>query len=188
MKLIAKIGMVVIGVLFVIMGISTITMPEVTLVSYSWLWATMFIASGIMGIIMFFALGKQFPFRSVILLEGIVQLVLGIMLVSNGILFTTLVVLNVFRICILFSGIQDIVHSFSLKDFGVKTWWLTLIFGIIALLIGMSSYASAVLSTTLITTFVAMGMLVTGCSLVARGFTRDAENNDNNQNTENTNA
>ncbi|MCF0109774.1 MAG: DUF308 domain-containing protein [Erysipelotrichaceae bacterium] len=188
MKLIAKIGMVVIGVLFVIMGISTITMPEVTLVSYSWLWATMFIASGIMGIIMFFALGKQFPFRSVILLEGIVQLVLGIMLVSNGILFTTLVVLNVFRIWILFSGIQDIVHSFSLKDFGVKTWWLTLIFGIIALLIGMSSYASAVLSTTLITTFVAMGMLVTGCSLVARGFTRDAENNDNNQNTENTNA
>ncbi|MCF0106460.1 MAG: DUF308 domain-containing protein [Holdemanella sp.] len=175
MKTLAKIALVVIGILFIGMGFSTFFMPEATLVAYSWVSACMFVAGGIMSIIVFFQLEKGFPLRAMFLVQGIIQAILGFMLLSNGMIFTTIVALNVFQIWIVFSGIEDIVGSFTLKDMGIKNWWLTLILGILSLVIGLSSFASAIFSTAFINASVAMGLLFTGASMISRAFTKEPE-------------
>ena len=175
MSLLAKIGRVLIGILFVVMGICAITSPGELFVALSWLWSIMFIASGILDIILFFTALKDMPGRGFVLFGAIVRILLGGLLLSGGAIFTTIVAMNVCQFWIIFSGVESIFFSFRLKNEGVGNWWLTLIAGILMLLLGFSAFASAIFSTTIIALSVGIGMIISGIVTFALAFEKKAE-------------
>lgn len=172
MGTVGKICSVVIGAFMIIMGICSIIFPGTTFVTLSWLWAVMLIVGGIFSIIAFFVIPQGTPGRGLTLFSGIVQLLLGIMLVSNGAIFTAVVSVMMLQIWIIFSGIESIVGSFEEKKFGVKHWWIALVFGILCLIVGMSTFSSALFGTTMVAAIVGVGLILSGVSFISRVFTR----------------
>ena len=173
MKTLAKVGLTIGGILLFILGFIVFFSPLETIMSLSWVWAIFFFVGGIFNIFSFITMDAPGVIKALTILKGIVQVILGVLLIQNGVIFATLVALSVFQIWIIFSGIEEIIASFALKDAGVTNWWLTLILGILSLILGMSFFASAILSTTLITVSVTLGLIISGIALIASAFDKN---------------
>ena len=169
MKILGKICMAIVGVFMIIMGIAALVSPAETFVAMSWLWAIMTLIGGIALIVVFF-MAKDMPGRGLLLFAGIVQGLLGFVLLNSGAMFTTVVALNMLQLLIIFTGVSGIVGCFELKRAGVKMWWLDLILGILLLLIGLSSASSAVLNMSLTAVAVGMGLILCGIGFIAKLF------------------
>ena len=174
MVVFGKIMRVIAGILLVIIGIAALASPTEAFLALSWIWSILLIAGGVANIIAFFAVGNT-PGRGFLMFGGIVELILGIMLVSNGILFTATVAFILLQIWIIFAGIQGIVVAIELKGEGVRGWWTSLIFGILCLILGLLTFASAFAGTTLVGVFVGIGLIVSGITLVTNGFSKKEE-------------
>ena len=170
MSTLTKVLAVILGVVYIIVGVAALIFPGATFVTLSWVWSIMMIVGAILNFILFFSVGSGVPGRGFLLFGAIVQLLLGGILISNGIVFTVVVALNVMQIWILFSGIIGIVGAFEEKGNGVSKWWLTLIFGILLLIVGISSFSSAIFTTALLSVTVGVGLILTGISYISKIF------------------
>ncbi|MCF0145084.1 MAG: DUF308 domain-containing protein, partial [Eubacterium sp.] len=107
MSVIGRILSVIIGIVFVIIGIAALACPLETFEILSWIWAILVIVGGVASIIAFFAVGPESPGRGLLMFSGIVMVILGIILLGNGPVFTTFTALVLLQIWIIFSGITN---------------------------------------------------------------------------------
>ena len=160
---IAKIGYIITSVLFCIVGILFIAMPEIS---------TRIVGVGIGAVTIVFGIAKLIGYFSKDLYRlafqfdlefGIIMVVLGTVVLfhpENLMAF----IAAAFGIAILFDGLFKIRIALDSKRFGIKDWWLILSLAIIAGIIGValifdSAFGAGVLTILMGVSFLSEGIL-----------------------------
>ena len=160
---IAKIGYIVVSVLFCIAGILFIALPEISTKIVGIEIGIAAIVFGIVKLIGYFSkdlyrLAFQFDLEF-----GILMVVLGTIVLfhpKNAMAF----IAAAFGIAILFDGLFKIRIALDSKRFGIKDWWLILSLAIIAGIIGValifdSAFGAGVLTVLMGVSFLSEGIL-----------------------------
>ena len=160
---IAKIGYIVVSVLFCIAGILFIALPEISTKIVGIEIGIAAIVFGIVKLIGYFSkdlyrLAFQFDLEF-----GIMMVVLGTIVLfhpKNVMAFIAVA----FGIAILFDGLFKIQIALDAKRFGIKDWWLILSLAIIAGIIGValiidSAFGAGVLTILMGVSFLSEGIL-----------------------------
>lgn len=129
----ARVLYILLAILYIIAGIYFFTNPVLGEYVLGNFIAAMMLVYGIMMVIAYFTATS---FKSIwTLILGILMIVLGIVIFSN--VFNSMNVLGVIiGIGFVCAGAFRIYQSFQFKDFGLSTWWLMLILGILTLIVG----------------------------------------------------
>ena len=160
---IAKIGYIVVSVLFCIAGILFIALPEI---STKIVGIEIGIAAIIFGIVKLIGYFSKDLYRLAFQFDlefGILMVVLGTIVLfhpENLMAF----IAAVFGIAILFDGLFKIRIALDSKRFGIKDWWLILSLAIIAGIIGValifdSAFGAGVLTILMGVSFLSEGIL-----------------------------
>ena len=160
---IAKIGYIVVSVLFCIAGILFIALPEISTKIVGIEIGIAAIVFGIVKLVGYFSkdlyrLAFQFDLEF-----GIMMVVLGTIVLfhpKNVMAF----IAAAFGIAILFDGLFKIRIALDSKRFGIKDWWLILSLAIIAGIIGValifdSAFGAGVLTILMGVSFLSEGIL-----------------------------
>ena len=160
---IAKIGYIVISVLFCIAGILFITLPKISTKIVGMGIGIAVIIFGIVKLIGYFSkdlyrLAFQFDLEF-----GILMMILGTIILlhpENLMAF----IAAAFGIAILFDGLFKIRIALDSKRFGIKDWWLILFLAILAGIIGTalifdSAFGAGVLTVLVGASFLSEGIL-----------------------------
>lgn len=160
---IAKIGYIVVSVLFCIAGILFIALPEISTKIVGIEIGIAAIVFGIVKLIGYFSkdlyrLAFQFDLEF-----GILMVVLGTIVLfhpKNVMAFIS----TAFGIAILFDGLFKIRIALDSKRFGIKDWWLILSLAIIAGIMGVtlifgSAFGAGVLTILIGVSFLSEGIL-----------------------------
>ena len=160
---IAKIGYIVVSVLFCIAGILFITLPKISTKIVGMGIGIAVIIFGIVKLIGYFSkdlyrLAFQFDLEF-----GILMMILGTIILlhpENLMAF----IAAAFGIAILFDGLFKIRIALDSKRFGIKDWWLILFLAILAGIIGTalifdSAFGAGVLTVLVGASFLSEGIL-----------------------------
>ena len=169
MKTVGKILKAIAGLAFFFLGIWAIAQPDETFTTIAAIWPILFLVGGVASIVAFFSIPKDVHGRGFILFEGILSIVVGIMMLSNGVLFNSIVLINMLQMWLIFSAISNIVSSFEDKEQGVDMWWLKLILGILLLIISFSSF-SGVFQIVGLSISLGIGLIISGVSIFVGVF------------------
>lgn len=156
------------GIIFIISGIYIFRTPLASYLTLSMIFAAIFFVTGIMEVVNAFS-NRQYPNWGWSLAGGIVDLVLGIMLISSPALSATILPLYV-GITILFHSIMGIGSSLALKKVGIKSWATVMIFSILGLLFAILMIANPVFGGLTIVYYTAISFIMIGVFQIMLAF------------------
>lgn len=161
MKTSSKIWMGLSGVALVALGIVCICNPLETLISASWALGLFTIVSG-MCTIMFWSKIRFFLPSGNLVLEGILQIILGLLFMSNK-FFLALALPVAFAFWLIVEGTLLAIRSFDFKAVYFRGWWLLLLLGICAAVLGAYSLSSPVeVAGPVLSTVIGIGIILVG--------------------------
>ncbi len=158
----AKIGYIVMSVVFCILGILLLLFPKLSAVVISRLMGIAMIVFGAVKLIGYFS-------KDLYRLAFQYDLALGILLIAIGmiLLWRTDHVINflciVFGISILADGLFKVQIAMDARTFGIKLWWLILTFAVLTGIVGILLVFRPTESTKLL-------MMLFGVSLLTEGL------------------
>ncbi len=159
-----------IGLLSIILGIWCMTTPDTTLVAISIVFVVGFIVSGIFEIIFAISNKDVIDGWGWTLASGIIDLVLGIILVTLPIPVIATVLIYFVGFWIMFRSIWAIGTAFELKQYGVKGWGWFLALAIAAMLFSIVFILSPVISGAFIIALVSVSFLLYGVFRIYLAF------------------
>ncbi len=128
--------LLIIGLLFVGLGIYTFAFPTASYVALSVFSAVSFLFSGISEIIFSISNKDEIDSWGWTLTYGIITAIVGFMLVVNPILSLEVFAYYV-GFLVLFRSISGISYAFDLKNYGVKDWGVSLFLAIVGLVVSI---------------------------------------------------
>ena len=158
---IAKIGYIVVSVLFCIAGILFIALPEISTKIVGIEIGIAAIVFGIVKLIGYFSkdlyrLAFQFDLEF-----GILMVILGTIVLFNPENLMAFIA-AVFGIAILFDGLFKIRIALDSKRFGIKDWWLILSLAILAGIIGVALIFDSAFGAGVLTILMGVSLLSEG--------------------------
>ncbi|MBE6823767.1 MAG: hypothetical protein E7513_00285 [Ruminococcaceae bacterium] len=84
-----------------------------------------------------------------------------------------LIIVVLFALWLVISGVDSTVSSFKLKKQGHKSWWLTLILGILVILMGMYAGTHLIYATMTLGYVMGFGLTFYGIRLICSVFDKD---------------
>lgn len=134
-------SILILGILLTLMGIWMMFYPieGYLLIASVFGWALLI--SGVFEIVISTSLEKRIPGWGWWLAGGIIDIIIGVILIAN-ISLTEMVLPYFFAFIFLFKGIQNIIASFMIIS-GNKYWWLYLLNGVLMLIISWMFFSSA---------------------------------------------
>lgn len=159
---VAKTGCIVMSVLFCALGALLLFMPELSASLIGILIAAMLIVFGLIKLTGYFS-------RDLYRLAFQYDLAIGILLVALGLMLLTKpgramdFMCLILGIAVASDGFFKIQMSLDAKRFGLSTWWLILILGVIAGIAGLAAAFHPVEGTKVL-------MMLLGASLLAEGL------------------
>ena len=149
------------GIALIISGIVAIKYPLNTTITVAYIIGFLMIFSGISSIFYFVSL-RQFAGSGIILLDGIVSTICGIIIISN-LLISAAVIPYFVAIFTIVRGAVSIASSIDLKKQGYDKWGWTLFSGILTLIAGIILTFNPLLGTLYLS-------IVLGCGLILYGI------------------
>ena len=167
----AKIGYIVLSVLYCVLGILLFAMPDLSLTAIGIILGIGMIVFGIVKIIGYFAkdlfrLAFQYDlaFGGLLIALGIIVLVNPEHLVS----FFCIVI----GIAVLCDGLFKIQIAIDSKPFGIRTWWLILLFAVITVAAGVLLIIRPAQAARMLTVFLGISVFADGIlNLIVAVFT-----------------
>ncbi|SKB91819.1 Uncharacterized membrane protein HdeD, DUF308 family [Soonwooa buanensis] len=156
------------GIIFIISGIYIFRTPLASYLTLSMIFAAIFFVTGIMEVVNAFS-NRHYPNWGWSLAGGIVDLILGIMLISSPALSATILPLYV-GITILFRSIMGIGSSLALKKVGIKSWGTVMIFSILGLLFAILMIVNPVFGGLTIVYYTAISFIMIGVFQIMLAF------------------
>lgn len=159
---VAKTGCIVMSVLFCALGALLLFMPELSASLIGVLTAAMLIVFGLIKLTGYFS-------RDLYRLAFQYDLAIGILLVALGLMLLTKpgramdFMCLILGIAVASDGFFKVQMSLDAKRFGLSTWWLILILGVIAGIAGIAAAFHPVEGTKVL-------MMLLGASLLAEGL------------------
>ncbi|UUC45233.1 HdeD family acid-resistance protein [Flavobacterium cerinum] len=160
---------VIVGILFILFGFWIFKTPMESYVTLALLFGVVFFVNGIFEIIFSVSNRKTIDHWGWILAGGIIDLVFGILLLSNLELSMAVLPLYV-GFMLLFRSIAAIGYAFDLKSFGVNDWYWLLILGILGLLFSFIMIWNPLFGGMTIVIWTAMAFITYGLFRVILGF------------------
>ena len=158
---IAKIGYIVMSILFCIAGILFITLPEMSTTIMGICIGIAMIVFGIVKLVGYFSkdlfrLAFQFDLEL-----GILMMVLGVVVLFNpqNLMAFICVALG---IAILLDGLFKIRIAMDSKRFGIKSWWLILALAIVTGVVGVALVFDSVVSAKVLSVLLGLSLLSEG--------------------------
>lgn len=142
MKASSKIWMGLAGAALVALGIVCICNPLETLISASWTLGFFTIVSGI-STIMFWSKIRYFLPSGNLVLEGVLQIILGIIFMSNK-FFLALALPVAFAFWLIVEGTLLAIRSFDFKAVYFKGWWVLFLLGLCSAALGAYALSSPI--------------------------------------------
>ncbi|WP_413533801.1 HdeD family acid-resistance protein [Empedobacter brevis] len=161
--------LLLIGLLFVGLGIYTFAFPTTSYVMLSIFFAVSFLFSGISEIIFSISNKDEIDSWGWTLTYGIITTIVGFMLVTN-----TLLSLQVFAFyvgfLVLFRSISGISYAFELKNYGVKDWGVSLFLAIIGLILSIILLSSPQLAGLTAVAWLGLAIISSGLFAIFISF------------------
>ena len=167
----AKIGYIVLSVLYCVLGILLFAMPDLSLTAIGIMLGIGMIVFGIVKIIGYFskdlfrlAFQYDLAFGGLLIALGIIVLVNPEHLVS----FFCIVI----GIAVLCDGLFKIQIAIDSKPFGIRTWWLSLLFAVITVAAGVLLIIRPAQAARMLTVFLGISVFADGIlNLIVAVFT-----------------
>ena len=150
---------IIISILLILLAIVLICNPSQLLNTIMTILGIMVVVDGIWHIISYFNEPVEFKAFSFELLEGIAEVVLGFIFISNPAKVFELIYLLI-GIWIIFESIIKLQMSFNLKDF-VENWKIMIIVSIFSILLGIFIIAHPFVAANILYTICGIVLLVT---------------------------
>lgn len=160
---------IILGILMIAGGFSCMFTPLLTFMQTGYFVVIMIVAFGIVSIIRGIS-AKKFGIGFIF---GILSVILGIVMLifPQSLLFAENVMLIMTAIWFVLMGIVNIVTAFSItKAAGSGIWILQLIFGILAVLLGIYSFFQPMLMAVSLGVLIGIFFIETGFTLIFGGI------------------
>ncbi|WP_029901765.1 HdeD family acid-resistance protein [Prevotella sp. 10(H)] len=159
-----------IGILALIMGVVSLVTPDTTLVALTVFFITMFFISGIIDIIYAVSNRKTSNNWGWALTGGIIDIVLGVLLVCMPLPVVTTMLVYFVGFWILFRSILSIGLSCELQQQGVKGWGWLLALSILGILFSIFYMLSPVLNGLFVVMLVSIAFMTYGIFRISYAF------------------
>ena len=151
----------ILGIVFMFLGIWVFRTPFGSFITLSVLFAVTFFITGVVELSFALANAKRLHNWGWSLASGIVDLLIGLLLISQPIL--TIVILPIYiGFAVMFRSIMTIGWSIELKKMGVSKWGTALLISIIGLLFSLIMLESPVIADLTIVVYTGLAFIVLG--------------------------
>lgn len=154
-------GSFLMSLVLIVLGILALTVPELFTGTLVWVVGALLIGAGILYII-FGIFMMNLVFGSTwIFLEGIMTIILGTIITVNpeG---SFKFLCYIFALWMMISGISELFSSFDIKKYGVKKWWITLIFALIYFAFGLVLFIYPKETTNVLLIILGIALIIFG--------------------------
>ena len=167
----AKIGYIVLSVLYCVLGILLFAMPDLSLTAIGIILGIGMIVFGIVKIIGYFSKDLfRLAFQYDLAFGGLL-IALGIIVLVNPehlVIFFCIVI----GIAVLCDGLFKIQIAIDSKPFGIRTWWLILLFAVITVAAGVLLIIRPAQAARMLTVFLGISVFADGIlNLIVAVFT-----------------
>ena len=158
-----------VGILFVIMGIVAFTSPQTSLLTLSIFFALSFLFGGLSEIIFSIANRDRLDSWGWSLAFGILTFIIGISLVMQPALSITVLAFYI-GFLLLFRSISSISYAMDIKKYGSKNWGGLLVFGILGAIVSFILIWNPVFAGLSIVVLIALSFLFAGLFSIVLAF------------------
>lgn len=128
--------LLIVGIIFILTALYTFTQPVSAYLTLSVIFAFSFLFSGISETVFALSNRKQIDNPGWVLTFGILNIVVGFMLLSN--IAVSMVALPLYvGFVLLFRSISEVSISFSLKNYNIENWGFLLAMGILGIIFSL---------------------------------------------------
>ncbi len=158
---IAKTGCIITSAALMALGLLMIVWPGLSITLVGFIAGAMLIALGILKLIGYFS-------RDLYRLAFQYDLAFGLLLIMLGLLLFTVPESMMLMVCLIVGisiagdGLLKIQTSMDARQFGLKSWWLILILGILAAIFGITTAFRPFESANLLMTLIGAALLAEG--------------------------
>ena len=158
--------MLLIGIAYTILGVIVWRYPDETILGATLYIAILLLVTGFSYIGL--AIGG-IEKRGWYLAGGIIDIIIGGIIMINPIASATMLVLTV-GIWFVFKGAMMFSESFSLKKEGYKLWWINLIGGILIIIFGWMITGDPLAGTMAVVAYASISLWIKGIVLITNAF------------------
>ena len=159
--------MLIVGIIFVVMGIWTFTTPLTSYAALSIVFALGFLINGITEVV--FALGNRDYNWGWSLALGILSAIVGILMLLNpGITMATLPYYVGFTL--LFRSISGMVTAYEMQEYGILDWGSLMVNAVLGLLLSFILLWNPVFAGVNVVIWTAVTFIVLGCYTIYYSF------------------
>ena len=163
MKTSTKIWLAIAGILLIALGIVCLKNPVATLLSVAWLIGIVTLITGISKLVFTFRTQAFLPNSGTRMLSAILLIVLGFILLGHK-FFVSSSLPIIFAVWVVIEGITIAVQSFDYKKAGFGGWWVLLLLGIGAAVLGCIGLRNPLSAAKTLSTLISVGIIVLGVS------------------------
>ena len=130
-----NIYLLITSLLLIVLGVVCILNPVEIFNTMAWLVGLLILLTGVTSL--FFGLRAQryLPNAGSTTLLAVFQIIVGLMMLGNSIL-SSIVIIAVFAIWVMFEGLSLSVLSFDYKRSGYERWWIMFLLGLCSVILG----------------------------------------------------
>ena len=173
MRTSTKIWLCVAGLLLIILGVVCIAKPDITLVSAAWVLGCFTLIAGVSKLIFTFKTQAFLPNSGTRALSAILDIFFGCFFLFN-ILGTAVSLPVVFAIWVMIEGVVIAVQSFDYKRVGFPMWWVLLLLGAGAAVLGYFGLKNLDVTAGVLSAIIGIAIIANGVAyiLAVVGMTR----------------
>ena len=165
MKTSTKIWLCISGLLLIILGVVCIAKPDITLVSAAWLLGCLTLISGISKLVFTFRTQAFLPNSGTRALSAILDIFFGCFFLFN-ILGTAISLPVVFAIWVMIEGVVIAVQSFDYKKVGFPMWWVLLLLGAGAAVLGYFGVKNLDVTAGVLSAIIGIAIIANGLAYI----------------------
>ena len=163
MKKSTKIWLLIVGIMLIVLGILCLSKPAATLLSVAWIIGVLTLITGISKLIFTAHTQAFLPNSGTRMLSAILLIIMGFILLGHK-LFIASSLPVIFAIWVIIEGVTIAVQSFDYKRVGFGAWWILLILGVAAAIMGCLGLRNPIAAAKTLSTLISLGIIVLGAS------------------------
>ena len=163
MKTSTKIWLAIAGILLIALGIVCLKNPVATLLSLAWVIGIATVVSGISKLVFAIKSRGVLPNTGIRILSAILIIILGFFILGHK-FFVSSALPIIFAIWVIIEGITIAVQSFDYKKVGFSGWWVLLIMGVAAAVLGFIGLRNPLSTAKMLSVLISIGIIVLGVS------------------------
>jgi len=161
MKKSTKIWLCIAGILLIVLGVLCICKPDITLIWAAWILGCLTLFAGISKMIFTFRTQAFIPNSGTRMLSALLDIFFGCFFLFN-LLGTAVALPVVFAIWVMIQGVIIAIQSFDYKKVGFPQWWVILILGVAAAVLGFVGLKHLDTTATTLSTLIGLGIIFYG--------------------------